>query len=539
MNKREAMRIPLIRFFGLGLSSILVIFLLISWLTFSKLLTLESTLKDISTNTIPEIVLSGELFNEASKLLEFTVLLANADSDAAKRLAEQELNTYIKDIKNLSNKKLNDSFLERQLEVINLELLEFSDLIWERATLSDKLVTKRDNVSKIFSTIFNEAKSASITQNSQVIWAAEVPELMIKVNQAVNASRMQDVRRLFEGVKFQLDMLSKGNGPQSLSSRNQALIRQIQFLLFSPEGLESLVISHLQLTGRVIGRESFMRNLIEDFSRLLEISMSKAKLDIFHQVDASVKSSQKQTETIGGILVIAILFMVAILFFIQQRVLKRLRHINSIVQHKVQGKSSLLEIKGNDEITDLADTFNEFAETIEKQKAKLKIMSMTDDLTQIANRRSLDIRLQHDFELSVRQKSCLAVLLMDIDYFKRYNDNYGHGAGDECLKTVAKTLSESFQRESDFIARFGGEEFIAVLPNTDLGGAEKIAKQIFQQLHKANLPHGHSAVSDRITISMGISVSTPSQILPPEVMLKKADNALYAAKHAGKNTFKS
>jgi diguanylate cyclase (GGDEF)-like protein len=128
---------------------------------------------------------------------------------------------------------------------------------------------------------------------------------------------------------------------------------------------------------------------------------------------------------------------------------------------------------------------------------------------------------------------------MDIDYFKRYNDNYGHGAGDECLKTVAKTLSESFQRESDFIARFGGEEFIAVLPNTDLGGAEKIAKQIFQQLHKANLPHGHSAVSDRITISMGISVSTPSQILPPEVMLKKADNALYAAKHAGKNTFKS
>lgn len=539
MNKREAMRIPLIRFFGLGLSSILVIFLLISWLTFSKLLTLESTLKDISTNTIPEIVLSGELFNEASKLLEFTVLLANADSDAAKRLAEQELNTYIKDIKNLSSKKLNDSFLERQLEVINLELLEFSDLIWERATLSDKLVTKRDNVSKIFSTIFNEAKSASITQNSQVIWAAEVPELMIKVNQAVNASRMQDVRRLFEGVKFQLDMLSKGNGPQSLSSRNQALIRQIQFLLFSPEGLESLVISHLQLTGRVIGRESFMRNLIEDFSRLLEISMSKAKLDIFHQVDASVKSSQKQTETIGGILVIAILFMVAILFFIQQRVLKRLRHINSIVQHKVQGKSSLLEIKGNDEITDLADTFNEFAETIEKQKAKLKIMSMTDDLTQIANRRSLDIRLQHDFELSVRQKSCLAVLLMDIDYFKRYNDNYGHGAGDECLKTVAKTLSESFQRESDFIARFGGEEFIAVLPNTDLGGAEKIAKQIFQQLHKANLPHDHSAVSDRITISMGISVSTPSQILPPEVMLKKADNALYAAKHAGKNTFKS
>ena len=533
------MRIPLIRFFGLGLSSILVIFLLISWLTFSKLLTLESTLKDISTNTIPEIVLSGELFNEASKLLEFTVLLANADSDAAKRLAEQELNTYIKDIKNLSSKKLNDSFLERQLEVINLELLEFSDLIWERATLSDKLVTKRDNVSKIFSTIFNEAKSASITQNSQVIWAAEVPELMIKVNQAVNASRMQDVRRLFEGVKFQLDMLSKGNGPQSLSSRNQALIRQIQFLLFSPEGLESLVISHLQLTGRVIGRESFMRNLIEDFSRLLEISMSKAKLDIFHQVDASVKSSQKQTETIGGILVIAILFMVAILFFIQQRVLKRLRHINSIVQHKVQGKSSLLEIKGNDEITDLADTFNEFAETIEKQKAKLKIMSMTDDLTQIANRRSLDIRLQHDFELSVRQKSCLAVLLMDIDYFKRYNDNYGHGAGDECLKTVAKTLSESFQRESDFIARFGGEEFIAVLPNTDLGGAEKIAKQIFQQLHKANLPHDHSAVSDRITISMGISVSTPSQILPPEVMLKKADNALYAAKHAGKNTFKS
>jgi diguanylate cyclase (GGDEF)-like protein len=481
--------------------------------------------------------LSSEVFNEASKLLEFTNLLAKAKSDAAKRLAEQQLNDYIRDIKTISTKKLNDRFLEKQLEIINLELLEFSDLIWQRANIEEKLNTKRAQMYDTFAEIF-ERKSLAQSNNQQAQintrWLTELPSLMITAEKAVNAQKMQNVRGLFASVKRQIAQIQNTS---KTAKQHDAIVR-IKQLVFAKDGLEYLVISYLKLNGRVIGRESFMRHLIEDFSRLLEMTSNETKANIFSQVEQAVTQSKQRTNTIGLVIIVAILMIFAILFFIQQRILKRLQLFNLMVQNKTRGNAYQGSIKGNDEITDLAEAFNEFAETIEIQKTKLQTMSMTDDLTGIANRRALDIRLQHDIELSVRQKSSVSILLMDIDFFKPYNDNYGHAAGDECLKAVAAALASALQRESDFVARYGGEEFVGILPNTDLDGAKEIAKHIFNTLHELNLPHAHSKISDRITLSMGISISSPQQIFMPDTLMQRADKALYQAKSSGKNTYK-
>jgi diguanylate cyclase (GGDEF)-like protein len=535
------MRVPLIRFFGIALSIILSLFLLVSWLTFSRLLNFESVLKNISEQALPEIVLSGELFNEASKLLEFTDLLANAKSDAAKRLAEQELNTYVRGIKSLSQEKLNDSFLDKQLEVINLELLEFSDLIWQRATIGKKLTQKRDKLYDTFTNAFAMSErlhSDTAQQSVEIEWLSEMSQLVLTADQAVDATRMQEVRGLFEQVNRRLTHMQKTHRNNLNDHNKHRVIREITQLLFADEGLESLVISHLKLSGRVKGRENFMRHLIEDFSRLLEITTRETKSNIFNQVALSVSETKRQTNMIGGIILVAIILMFVILFFIQQRILKRLQHFNRMVQNKTQGLAYTNLIKGNDEITDLSEAFNEFADTIDLQKQKLEQMSMTDGLTGIPNRRALDIRLQHDIEISVRQKSSVSVFLIDIDFFKLYNDNYGHSAGDECLKSVATTIAQALQRESDFVARYGGEEFVCILPNTDLAGAIEKVKHIFDALDSSNLPHEYNEVSNRITISMGIAVSTPLQILMPEAIIKRADKALYVAKGAGKNTHK-
>jgi diguanylate cyclase (GGDEF)-like protein len=163
---------------------------------------------------------------------------------------------------------------------------------------------------------------------------------------------------------------------------------------------------------------------------------------------------------------------------------------------------------------------------------------MSDGLTGIANRRALDIRLKHDIELSVRQKSNVALLLMDIDCFKQYNDNYGHSAGDQCLQDVAKFICESRQRDSDFVARYGGEEFACMLPNTDSKGAQEIAIHIIEELKKNALPHKYSNVADYITMSIGIATSHPNHLLTSEDIIRQADTALYAAKKAGKNTYR-
>jgi diguanylate cyclase (GGDEF)-like protein len=359
---------------------------------------------------------------------------------------------------------------------------------------------------------------------------------MITTEQAVNATRMQEVRGLFEKIQQQLTYFQGSEHNQTINKRS--IVINLEQYLLAKDGLESLVITHLQLTGRVIGRENFMRHLIEDFSRLLEMTTGETKTNIFTQIAFSVSDTQQQINRIGIIIIIAIVLMFSILIFIQQRILRRLKHVNLMVQNKTQGLDYDGIIKGNDEITDLAEAFNEFAETIEQQQEKLEQMSMTDGLTNIANRRALDLRLQHDIELSVRQKSSVVVLLIDIDYFKLFNDNYGHSAGDECLKLVAHTLSNTLQRDSDFVARYGGEEFVCILPNTNWAGAQEIVKRIFDELYTINIQHKYSEIADRITISMGIAISDPQQVLMPETIIKRADKALYAAKHAGKNAHK-
>jgi diguanylate cyclase (GGDEF)-like protein len=162
---------------------------------------------------------------------------------------------------------------------------------------------------------------------------------------------------------------------------------------------------------------------------------------------------------------------------------------------------------------------------------------MSDGLTGIANRRALDIRLEHDINLSVRQRATVAVLLMDIDCFKLYNDNYGHSAGDQCLKKVSKIICNSLHRDSDFVARYGGEEFVCVLPDTDTQGAQGVASNIIKKMQDAALPHQYSNVTDYVTMSIGIATSQPSEVLTPETILKRADTALYVAKGSGKNSF--
>lgn len=121
--------------------------------------------------------------------------------------------------------------------------------------------------------------------------------------------------------------------------------------------------------------------------------------------------------------------------------------------------------------------------------------------------------------------------------FKQYNDNYGHSAGDQCLKDISKIIRDSLQRNSDFLARYGGEEFVCVLPDTDSKGAQKIAKHLIAQFKHVALLHEYSNVADYVTMSIGISTSQPGDILTPEIIFKQADSALYVSKQTGKNSF--
>ncbi len=174
---------------------------------------------------------------------------------------------------------------------------------------------------------------------------------------------------------------------------------------------------------------------------------------------------------------------------------------------------------------------------LEQSNAELKKLSCLDGLTGIANRRRLDEFLRMECLRSVRDDTPLSLILIDIDFFKPYNDHYGHLAGDECLRQVARSLDEAVQRASDLIARYGGEEFAVILPNTDLGGAKRIASELCEKIRSLGVPHEHSQAADIVTISLGVVSRVACENLSPADLINLADAALYEAKESGRNRY--
>lgn len=170
-----------------------------------------------------------------------------------------------------------------------------------------------------------------------------------------------------------------------------------------------------------------------------------------------------------------------------------------------------------------------------QQAVQLKTLSAMDSLTGLANRRSLDEVLEREFRRAARSGHSVAVVLVDIDEFKLYNDTYGHQAGDRCLTEVARVFKNSLKRPGDLAARYGGEEFLLILPETDLAGAAAVARTMRFDVEALRLPHTGSAHHGVVTISQGVAATVPAKTDTFEALLGQADVALYAAKRAGRN----
>ena len=172
---------------------------------------------------------------------------------------------------------------------------------------------------------------------------------------------------------------------------------------------------------------------------------------------------------------------------------------------------------------------------LEQKNFELLRMSNVDGLTEVANRRRFDELIQEAWAHSRRTRSPLALIMLDIDFFKPYNDHYGHLAGDDCLKRVAQTLQQELPRLTDFLARYGGEEFVVVLSATDLEGARRVAERLRQSVEALRIPHGCSEVCGVVTISLGVAVTHASGSSQPQSLVAAADKMLYQAKHRGRN----
>ncbi|WP_271254813.1 diguanylate cyclase domain-containing protein [Pseudanabaena sp. Chao 1811] len=174
---------------------------------------------------------------------------------------------------------------------------------------------------------------------------------------------------------------------------------------------------------------------------------------------------------------------------------------------------------------------------LQESNQKLESLVNIDGLTKVANRRCFDIRLQEEWNRLARKQQLLSLIIFDLDFFKFYNDYYGHLAGDDCLERVAQSISKAIDRAGDLVARYGGEEFVVLLPSTDLDGAISVAQRMQQIVQDLAIPHQQSSVSSIVTISLGIASMMPTIEGQANRLIEQADQALYKAKQQGRDRY--
>ena len=174
---------------------------------------------------------------------------------------------------------------------------------------------------------------------------------------------------------------------------------------------------------------------------------------------------------------------------------------------------------------------------IENANRELEKIALIDGLTEIPNRRHMEKVMQKEWRRSQREGNHLSIMMIDIDFFKDYNDFYGHLAGDHCLKKIAKSLEQSMRRSHDYVARYGGEEFIVMLPITDEKGSIFMAERFLSEINALNIPHEKSRITSHVTVSIGAAIVIPSTHFSITQLIDKADQALYEAKENGRNQY--
>lgn len=169
---------------------------------------------------------------------------------------------------------------------------------------------------------------------------------------------------------------------------------------------------------------------------------------------------------------------------------------------------------------------------------RLDKIAHEDALTGIANRRSFNNAAEREWDIAQRDQRPLSLLLLDVDFFKRYNDTYGHEGGDICLQSIARAIRDAMLRPADLAARYGGEEFVVLMPDTDIEGAIMVAQRILDSVDSCQLPHASSSVEPYVTVSVGITTLTPQQGQPLQDAIRQADTALYQAKENGRHQYR-
>ena len=543
-KQQERKRLPLTKVFTTALITFVLLFLVITILAYARLLDFKLILEDITEKSVPSIALSGQISNQVNTLTYLTESLTQTQNIAASRIANQKIESQMIELRSLAARESADPYLQVQLEALDLELDELATLVEQRLRSEESFNQKLDALYALYDQVaeVSERQQGKTSHSHLNDWLLTVAEIVALAGKTANQKRLHALRLLAERIGEKLNAFDTQISmlPQDQKAKVQELSDKLRVILLGDTGLLDTRIEQLRIEGRTIGRGNFVRNLVLDYARMAQFQSFQLNDSIIQETQNTSTQIKQQIRFVGLVSGLAILFLVAIVYFLQFKVVNRLKALNELVKLKLQGQATELNVTGNDEISDIAETFDAFARTVAEQNRKLHALSLSDSLTGIANRRAFDEKFERELQRAKRQAWSVSVMLIDVDYFKPFNDSYGHATGDVCLQRIAEALQQHMQRTTDFVARYGGEEFVCILPDTDEQGATVMASTLLDAIRGLKVPHESSEVSKYITASIGIRTFyfSPDNSIAPGTLLEQADQALYRAKEEGRDCYR-
>jgi diguanylate cyclase (GGDEF)-like protein len=520
----------------LTLTSLLVLLLMISMAAMmqSRLLGFQSNIGDIANNAIPSVVHTSKVYSKINQLLYLAEAMGQAPSQAVRHNLYLDIQQNLQGLEQLTADRQSVLYQEAQLVALTEELSSLNELTSQRLDLQQQVQARLTQVYSLYEQLQRTANTEAAVTGQQATGLLGVAEVVAQSGKAMTINRLLMLRQLQHQVSTQLDLLVTDHHSSVL--KTNVLQQQLQQLLLADDGVFPLRIQQLVTTGRANGRSNFVRNLVLDYARLAENSAYDVSVAVLADAELSNRQIRQYSQQILFVSALAIVFLAAGIYLVHLRVVRRLEQLNTNVLKQLQGKPAAHQISGHDEIAAIARSFRYFAATVKQQQQELELLSYTDSLTGLANRRALELRLTEHLSQAQRQQWPLSLLMIDVDCFKAFNDHYGHQAGDSTLQQIATILQQGFNRATDIVARYGGEEFVVILPNTNKTGALAIAHQIQELVGQAAIPHEHNLAAPYVTMSIGIAALDRASPADYDLILRQADNALYLAKGAGRNT---
>ncbi|MBJ7538723.1 GGDEF domain-containing protein [Marinomonas transparens] len=519
--------------FALLLLIVILLFVTVGFVLQNRLEQTQSILQDLTLTSLPAMVKANQTAVMSNELLASLKRFSSAMTPPEMRIAKFEIEKKLNKIQEKINKTKSSQTQIHQWALIQKEVTELTHLIEEKFTLAAHIKKKLDKLWALQASAkqLNELKQ-NLTHTDVILqtqWQLTFLQTTTLAYVTANIRQLSELQEIRLTTQQSLDKLESiiGKLPSDLQSQIPPLNASLENTLIGPQGLIEQQAQYLRIVGRSRGREYFIHNMINDYSNIAgRISLNEN--DTLNEKAAALTNDMKAQKEwfIGAFFLLAA--MISAILAIYIHMIKRLKLLTQKI-HTMTENQPKHEANEN-EIDELFEAFDQFSETINSQTASLKTLSLTDSLTNISNRRAFDQQLQ----LEITSNQALSILLIDVDFFKQYNDTYGHLCGDEALQKIALILSGSAPDPTTLIARYGGEEFTILLPNTTKQKAQAIALKIMNNMQVENIEHSSSEVSDMLTVSIGIVTRQQSTITNSDTLMKQADIALYHSKEQGR-----